>query len=83
MNETFIRYWIGQISKKKIKYLFIVPNAQNNGGKKLISYEGMNFHSLIEQSGFRLKVREPKYSEPVIQQYGVSPTYYHLFKYGR
>ena len=81
MNISFIKYWIGQISKKKIKYLFIVPNARDNKGNKLISYDEKDFQLLIEQSGYKLVVKKPKYSEPVIQQYGISPTYYYLFKF--
>ena len=83
MNETYITYWIHQIAKKEIKYLFIVPNSRDNKGKKLISYDGKEFQSLIEKSGYNLIVKNPKYSEPVVQQYGISPTYYYLFQYNR
>ena len=51
------------------------------GLMKYLGAANPDFQSLIEQSGYKLVVKKPKYSEPVIQQYGISPTYYYLFKF--
>jgi len=83
MNINFIEYWIDQISRLQIEYLFIIPNARDNEGKKLVSFDGMDFQSLIESSGYKLIIQEPKYSEPIVQQYGISPTYYYLFQFNK
>jgi len=77
MDESFIKYWIKIISNKKIKYLFIIPNTKD----KLISYNGSNFQSIIESLGYKLIIKKPKYNEPILQEYGLNPTYYYLFKY--
>jgi hypothetical protein len=59
----------------------IVPNGGNHGGQLLRNNEGKDMLPLIEGSGYRLVVREPKYAEPAVQRLALSPTWYWLFEY--
>jgi hypothetical protein len=54
----------------------IVPNT----GDRLLTHEGFDFSGVIERQGYRLLAKEPKYRDPVVQQYGLNPSYYFLFE---
>lgn len=76
--------WLDVLSAHHVPYLFIAPNAGDHGGTRLLSREAdatrRDFHPAIEQHGYRLVTVQPKYREPLVQRYGVSPTSYHLFR---
>lgn len=74
-----IEWWLSLISRTGVKNLFIVPNASDHGGVKLALNSGEDFSFLVEKYGYKLKVKAPKYEDPMIQKYGVSPTYYYLY----
>tara|TARA_B110000438_G_scaffold303679_1_gene366450 strand:+ start:4075 stop:5124 length:1050 start_codon:yes stop_codon:yes gene_type:complete len=81
MNIQFIEFWLDIISKNKIRFLFIVPNAKSNYGKKLESVDGINYKPEIEIRGYKEVVMQPKYDENIVQNYGLNPTHYFLFEY--
>jgi hypothetical protein len=81
-----ITWWITLIRKYKIPYLLFIPHATANthGGRKLFSREldtnsKMDIESLLGDFGYSRIVLKPKYDDPQLQRYGLSPTYYHLF----
>lgn len=84
-----IKAWLDILQKYKIEYLMIVPNYPynqkiNNQKSKLLTTEKtgekLDFFPLIESSGYRLLVSQPKYLDPVLQKHGISPTHYYLFQ---
>ncbi len=76
--------WLDVLSAHRIPYLFIVPNAGTHGGTRLLSLEADNtrrdYLAAIEAHGYRRVTARPKYQEPLVQRYGISPTCYHLFR---
>ena len=76
--------WLDVLSAHHVPYLFIVPNAGTHGGTKLLSLEAdesrRDFLPAIEAHGYRLVTAQPKYRDPLVQKYAVSPTCYHLFR---
>ena len=75
-----IDWWVSLLKKHQVQYLMIVPNAYNNGGKLLQTHGGEDFGEVIEKYGYRLLAKDPKYRDPVVQEYGINPTYYYLFE---
>ena len=75
-----IEWWLKLISSAEIQHLFIVPNASDHGGDKLALNSGEDFSFLVEKYGYKLRLKSPKYEDPLVQKYGVSPTYYYLFQ---
>lgn len=71
-----IEWWLRLLSKNRVRYLLIVPNDWEN----LVTSEGHDFLPLLERYGYRLKIKEPKYRDPVVQQYGLLPSWYHLLE---
>lgn len=75
-----INWWLALLAREGVRYLMVAPNAMNNGGRELLINDGRPFGQLIERHGYRLIAREPKFADPVVQRYGLSPTMYHLFE---
>ncbi len=75
-----IDWWLSLLAANKVKYFFIVPNAADHGGKMLALNNGVDFSFVIEKYGYRLHCKSPKYEDPLVQKYGVSPTYYYLYQ---
>jgi hypothetical protein len=73
------------LRKNNVENLFIVPNDYATGGKMLLTYDYKrnrfdNFQDIVEEHGYKLKIKEPKFLDPVVQQFGINPTYYYLFE---
>ncbi|MGO9353721.1 MAG: putative sugar O-methyltransferase [Mycobacterium sp.] len=75
-----VDYWVSRCAELKIEYLFIVPNASTPGGKDLRLMDGTDFSPLLARHGYLLWHSEPKYGNPEVQKYGVSPKWYYLFR---
>jgi hypothetical protein len=77
-----IEWWIDVISKAKIKYFMVVPNAKD----QLLSIEPdksrKDFSRLLEARGYELMAREPVYApDTLASQYGLYPDRsYYLFR---
>ncbi len=79
-NLEAIEWWMSLLSKAKVENLFIVPNASDHGGERLALNSGEDFSGLVEKYGYKLQIKAPKYEDPMVQEYGVSPTYYYLYQ---
>ncbi len=75
-----IDWWLALLAAAKVSYLFIVPNSSDHGGEKLALNSGEDFSALVEKYGYTLKIKTPKYEDPMVQKFGVSPTYYYLYQ---
>jgi SAM-dependent methyltransferase len=75
-----VDYWVSRCAELKIEYLFIVPNMSLEGEKAVRMIDGTDFSPLLAQYGYRLCHAEPKYGNPEVQKYGVSPKWYYLFR---
>jgi putative sugar O-methyltransferase len=76
--------WLDVVRKHAVKYLMIIPNAEENCGLQLITLEKdhrrINYLPEIEARGYKLLKTRPKFTVPSVQQHGVSPTHYYLFE---
>ncbi|MEB3983926.1 putative sugar O-methyltransferase [Mycobacterium sp. 663a-19] len=75
-----VDYWVSRCAELKIEYLFIVPNMSVEGEKAVRMIDGTDFSPLLAEHGYRLSHTEPKYGNPEVQKYGVSPKSYYLFR---
>jgi len=75
-----IEWWLSLLRDNRVKNLFIVPNPSDHGGERLAMNSGEDFSELLEKYGYALQVKAPKYEDPLVQKYGVSPTFYYLFE---
>lgn len=75
-----IDWWVSRLQEYGVKHLFIVPNALDSGGEKLKTNDGHNFADIFPNHGYKLIVREPKYRDPIAQQYAICPTWHYLFE---
>jgi hypothetical protein len=75
-----VDYWVSRCAELEVEYLFIVPDLSAEGGKALRLVNGTDFTPLLAQYGYELCHAEPKYRNPEVQKYGVSPAWYYLFR---
>ena len=78
-----IDWWLSLLERTGVRYVMIVPNdARHDGGRNLVTNDGRDFSSIVERHGYKLIAREPKYADPVVQQFGINPTHHYLFELG-
>jgi len=75
-----IDWWLALLSANAVKYFFIIPNAADHGGEKLALNDGSDFSVLLEKYGYKLHCKAPKYADPLVQKFGVSPTFFYLYQ---
>ena len=75
-----VAWWINRLRDKQVPWLFVIPNPIDTVGRVLKNGAGQDFRPVIEKHGFTLEVCEPKYAEPALQDHGISPTHYYLFR---
>lgn len=75
-----IDWWLSLLEKRAVRYLMVVPNALWVHGEQLITNEGVDFGKVIEDHGYQLLAKEPKFRDPIVQKYGIGPTYHYLFE---
>ena len=76
-----IEWWIRLLSRHRVKNLMIVPNCSTGRGERLLTNDGQDFLPLLEQYGYRTVIKEPKYLDPVVQEFGLYPSWHHLLEF--
>lgn len=77
---TAIDWWISLLRKYDVRYLMIVPNGDEQMGKLLLTVRGEDFMEIVSKHGYKLVVKNPKYDDPIVQKFGLYPTYHYLFE---
>jgi hypothetical protein len=75
-STAAIEWWMSVLAKHRVKHIMIVPNT----GDVLRTEDGVDFSGIVEKHGYRLRAQEPKYADPVVQQYAINPGYHYLFE---
>lgn len=74
-RTSAIEWWLSILAKHKVKNLMVIPNPP-----ELRTNDGIDFANIIEKHGYSMVVKEPKYTDPIVQQYGINPSNYYLFE---
>ncbi len=75
-----IDWWLALLATNRIKNLLIIPNAADHKGEKLALNSGEDFSYLVEKYGYKLHCKAPKYADPLVQKFGISPTFFYLYQ---
>lgn len=83
-SSQAVKWWLKLLRDNEIRHLLFIPHAGHNGGREAfirdaVSYTYHSIDELCSHYGFHNVISAPKYSDVQIQQFGVSPTYYHLY----
>ena len=74
-----IDWWVSLLAAHRVRHVMVVPNAGTHGGERLLTNDRSNMEEVLVRHGYRLVAKEPKYLDPLVQRYAVSPTYHYLF----
>lgn len=75
-----IAWWIELLARHRVRHLMIVPNTGTSAGARCQINDGTFMEPMFERFGYRIAVREPRYSDPIVQKYGIDPVWLHLFE---
>jgi hypothetical protein len=75
-----IGWWSQLLAANRVPRLLVCPNAKHDEGRFLGVEDGRGFREVIEKAGYRLAKVVPKYEDPVLQAYGLDPSWFHLFE---
>jgi hypothetical protein len=75
-----IEWWLTLLAQHHVRYLMIVPNPLDHGGGLLLTNDRQDIGHAVEKHGYHLIASEPKFGDPVVQNYAIMPTCYYLFE---
>lgn len=75
-----IAWWARLLSRHRVKNLLIVSGAFSDKGESLMSEDKVDYLPILRNFGYQTVVREPKFLDSVVQQYGVEPCFHRLFE---
>jgi len=75
-----IKWWLSLLVRKRVRQLFIVPNRVSVDTTRMLTNYDADLSAIVESFGYVLQQREPKFSAPVMQKYGLCPAYYFLYE---
>lgn len=79
MPAAAVAWWLRRIAGAGVAWLFVVPDAGDHGGTRLISADQVDLVPMFAASGYDLADQRSKYVDHAMQRHGVSPTMYYLF----
>jgi hypothetical protein len=68
-----INWWVALLEKHAVKNLFV-------GANSLQTNQSQDFSSILHKHNYKLIAHDPKYGDPVVQQYGANSSSYYLFE---
>jgi len=72
--------WIAFLAARQVAHLMVVPNAVAADGTTMLTNQGVDFTGILSAHGYECIAAEPKYPDPLLQEYGVSPAAHLLFR---
>jgi SAM-dependent methyltransferase len=75
-----IEWWARLLSKHRVKNLMVVPNRCSGSGDRLHTNDEQDFLPILEKHGYRTVLKDPKYLDPLVQEYGLYPSWHHLLE---
>ena len=75
-----VSWWVEKLAAHDVKFLMVVPNGGRSGGARCETGSGFDLESIFSSFGYRIAVREPRYQDPLVQEYGIDPVFLHLFE---
>jgi hypothetical protein len=75
-----IDWWMSLLSKNRVKYLLVIPNARDDQNGACLTNAGENMETIFARHGYAIEIREPRFVDPLVQQYGIDASYLNLFR---
>jgi len=76
-----IDWWLSRLAAARVEHLMIVPTASEaHDGSRLRTNDGIEFGPMVKAHGYRPVAVDPKYLDPIVQRYGLDPSFHHLFR---
>lgn len=74
-----IDWWFSLLERRRVRYVMLVPHGGTYNGQ-LLSHDRKDYAAILENHGYHLVAKDPKFHDPTVQQYAITPTYHYLFE---
>lgn len=75
-----IEWWVSRLARNRTRFLLVVPNKCDPDSRACLTNAGENMEIIFERYGYVPAVREPRFLDPIVQRYGIDPSYLNLFE---
>ena len=76
-----IDWWTRLLARHGVRYLMVIPNRRDAAGRCLTNRDE-DMEAVFAAHGYRPRVIEPRYTDPVVQRWGVDGCLISLFELG-
>jgi hypothetical protein len=74
-----IDWWVRLLKKHRVPKIMIVPNMVSSDGMTMQTNDREDFSRILVAHGYQLLANDPKFSDPMVQKYGINPTVHFLY----
>ena len=75
-----IACWMALLREHSVPRLMVVPTVVGADGVTMLTTDSEDLSRVLEDYGYRLVARDPKYLDPLVQKYGPLPAVHFLFE---
>jgi len=76
-----IEWWVRRLAAGGIANLLVIPNHVDQKTRRcLTTTTGADMELIFERYGYKVRVREPRFKDPLVQSYGIAASLISLFE---
>lgn len=75
-----IRWWVSLLARSRVPYFMLVPNRSSEDGLIPLTNTGVSIDDILSGAGYKQIVKEPKYMDPFVQEFGLEPSWHYLYQ---
>lgn len=78
-----IEWWVSRLARHNVPNLMVIPNGEaKDVFTTCRTNDGQDMEAIFARRGYHCVVREHRYADPIVRQYGIDPAQISLFRLG-
>jgi len=75
-----IEWWVRRLAAAGVANLLVIPNHVDQKTKRCLTTTGTDMELIFERYGYKVRVRELRFKDPLVQSYGIAASLISLFE---
>jgi putative sugar O-methyltransferase len=75
-----IEWWVRRLAAGGVANLLVIPNHVDQKTRRCLTTTGADMELIFERYGYKVRVREPRFKDPLVQSYGIAASLISLFE---
>ena len=67
-----IEWWVRRLAAGGVANLLVIPNHVDQKTRRCLTTTGADMELIFERYGYKVRVREPRFKDPLVQSYGIA-----------